>query len=223
MSFSARVRHAVAWRSREVAGRGRVLLESWLPHDWVYGSRYFAGIDSDAIQSAPAMADGIVRFCDPHSCIDIGCGTGAFLTAMRDRHSVTVRGLEYGAVAREYCRKRNLDVGTLDLSDSRLAIPPGSVDLVTSFEVAEHLPARLADRFVTLLTSARTTIIMSAAVPGQGGTGHVNEQPREYWIERIERQQFRYDPDGSRRLAEWWVAGGVTWWYSQNIAVYRPA
>ncbi|HEY4099437.1 MAG TPA: methyltransferase domain-containing protein [Gemmatimonadales bacterium] len=226
MSLRERTARALAWRAREVTERlpeqWRFALESWLPHNWVYGSSYFAAVDSDAVTSAGPMADGIARLCSPQRCVDVGCGTGAFLAALRDRHQVEVRGFEYGDVARQYCRSRALEVLPLDLSDAPLAIPPESVDLVTSFEVAEHLPARLADRFVETLTSARKTVVMSAAVPGQGGTGHVNEQPREYWIERMQQHRFRYDSEASRQLSEWWRADGATWWYWQNVAVYRP-
>jgi hypothetical protein len=38
-------------------------------------------------------------------------------------------------------------------------------------------------------------IVMTAAAPFQVGIHHVNLQPREYWIERIEDRGFKYDDD----------------------------
>ena len=36
---------------------------------------------------------------------------------------------------------------------------------------------------------------MTHAVPGQGGHHHVNCQPSEYWIERIEALGYSFLPD----------------------------
>jgi len=47
--------------------------------------------------------------------------------------------------------------------------------------VAEHLPSAAAETFVDNLVRHGRVILFSAAVPGQGGEQHVNEQPLEYW------------------------------------------
>jgi hypothetical protein len=52
--------------------------------------------------------------------------------------------------------------------------------MVTSFEVAEHIPERLEDRYVDMLCLLGNLIVISAATPGQGGMDHVNEQPHAY-------------------------------------------
>src|SRR5205085_8299510 len=54
-------------------------------------------------------------------------------------------------------------------------------DLVQSLEVAEHLPADKAEQFVDTLIEHGSMILFSAAVPGQGGENHINEQPISYW------------------------------------------
>jgi hypothetical protein len=51
-----------------------------------------------------------------------------------------------------------------------------TADLVLSIEVAEHLPGAWADRYVNFLYEiAKRAIVITAAIPGQGGTDHVNE------------------------------------------------
>jgi hypothetical protein len=55
-------------------------------------------------------------------------------------------------------------------------------DLAMSFEVAEHLPASRAAGFVASLVALAPAVLFSAAIPGQGGTGHINEQWPEYWV-----------------------------------------
>lgn len=48
-------------------------------------------------------------------------------------------------------------------------------DIVSTLEVAEHLPKERGESFVEDLTRLSDVILFSAAIPGQGGTNHVNE------------------------------------------------
>jgi len=67
-------------------------------------------------------------------------------------------------------------------------------DLVVSLEVAEHLPASAAEDFVASLVRHGSLVLFSAAIPGQGGTGHLNEQWQIYWVEAFARHGYRaYD------------------------------
>jgi hypothetical protein len=50
-----------------------------------------------------------------------------------------------------------------------------------SLECAEHLPAHRAAPLVEWLTKSAPIVVFSAAIPGQGGKGHINEQPPDYW------------------------------------------
>ena len=53
-----------------------------------------------------------------------------------------------------------------------------------AWDVAEHLESKHADFYVECLSSGNAKkLIFTAASPGQGGEGHYNEQPKEYWIE----------------------------------------
>lgn len=63
-------------------------------------------------------------------------------------------------------------------------------DLVQSLEVAEHLDASCADTFVANLVAHGALILFSAALPGQGGEHHVNEQPWEYWRGKFAMHEF---------------------------------
>ena len=70
-------------------------------------------------------------------------------------------------------------------------------DVVWSYEVAEHIHPKYTEAFLQTLTSHGPVVVMSAAQPGQGGLGHLNEQPLQYWIERLERRGFSYLADVS--------------------------
>jgi hypothetical protein len=65
---------------------------------------------------------------------------------------------------------------------------------VQSLEVAEHVPATAAQTFVDCLVAHAPVVLFSAAVPGQGGDNHVNEQPYEYWRSLFADRGYRmYD------------------------------
>lgn len=92
-------------------------------------------------------------------------------------------------------------------------------DLALSFELAEHLPERYADNLVDTLANAGDTIVMTAATPGQGGTHHVNEQPREYWYEKFQSRGFEYDSEAVQDLRSMIDVEESTW-IPDNIMVF---
>jgi SAM-dependent methyltransferase len=190
-------------------------------HDSIYDETYFSEIEGRAVASAPAMARTIREHFHPLSVIDVGCGTGALLVAFRDL-GCSVSGLEYAEAALRSCRERNLEVRKFDIERQVLKKPARS-DLAVSFEVAEHLPEKRADRFVELLCSLAPVIVCSAAKPDQPGMDHVNCQPQSYWIEKFERRGYRFDCVAADALRAQWRAQGVTGYYYDNVMAFRGA
>jgi cyclopropane fatty-acyl-phospholipid synthase-like methyltransferase len=188
-------------------------------HDQVYDVAYFDKLDAEASYAANNMAQSIVQLLNPSSVLDVGCGTGALLDALR-RYGVIVSGLEYSEAGLARCRQRGLAVQKFDIENHSLAAV-SRVEVVTSFEVAEHLPAACADKFVDLLVTLSDTIIMTAATPGQGGTDHVNEQPHEYWIDKIETRGFSFLRELSMDWRHRWSEAGIATFYYKNVMIFR--
>ena len=93
-------------------------------------------------------------------------------------------------------------------------------DLVMSLEVAEHLDSRFAPVFVESLVRHGDVVLYSAAVPGQGGNHHVNEQWPSYWVELFAEHDFRpYDV----LRGNLWGNPAVEWWYQQNCLIFASA
>jgi SAM-dependent methyltransferase len=186
-------------------------------HDDVYDEHYYANdVEGPADQAAPIMAGSIFTRYRPKSVIDVGCGTGALLAAFRER-GCAVTGLEYADSGIEYCRRRELPVRKFDIATDVLA---ERHNLVTSFEVAEHLPPWIADKFVDLLCGLAPIVIMSAATPGQGGRDHVNEQPHSYWKDKFKRRGYSFDEAASADLAERWRSAGAADFYHKNVMIF---
>ena len=85
------------------------------------------------------------------------------------------------------------------------------------FEVAEHLPPSHAKDLIHTLTSLSDVILFSAAIEGQGGTHHINEQMPEYWCELF--INHGYVPVDYLR-PKIWGNTKVTCWYQQNLLFY---
>lgn len=127
------------------------------------------------------------------SVLDVGCGEGH---AVRFFHRLGlvahgINGLDANV------RRALVPVAKHDLNAGPYCMP---VDLVWCCEVAEHIAEDKVDHLIDPLANGRV-VAMTHAVPGQAGHHHVNCQPREYWIARMEAKSYRLSPDLDTFLA----------------------
>ena len=97
-------------------------------------------------------------------------------------------------------------------------------ELVLCIEVAEHLPESAADVLCdTVAGHSSGLVVFTAAPPGQGGDGHINCQPKEYWDGRLKDRGLVYLPSESKHVSEGWKAilGTKMWWLYTNVMLYR--
>lgn len=192
-------------------------------YNMIYDADYYGcNLQDPAIRSVGTMSESIYSTFNPRSIIDVGCGRGALLDALRKR-GCDVLGLEYSEAALRLCRTQYLPVLKFNL-EKDIFIQRRVFDVAISMEVAEHLPARIADRYVELLTHLSPIIVFTAAPPGQGGrvgTDHVNEQPPSYWIAKFHQRGFQHNEALSRSWSEQWkAAGDVALCYYQNLMLF---
>lgn len=89
-------------------------------------------------------------------------------------------------------------------------------DLAICVEYAEHLPEARAASFIGDLTKLAPVIAFSAAIPGQGGVGHVNEQWPTYWEAHFAAVGYRMVDALRRRL---WTATSGPAYLAQNLFI----
>jgi 2-polyprenyl-3-methyl-5-hydroxy-6-metoxy-1,4-benzoquinol methylase len=133
--------------------------------------------------------DIIIKNYQPKTWLDVGCGTGSSLKYVK-KHGIKITGLENSELA---IKASNLNDVIRKCDLTQPVNLKNRFDLVWCYEVAEHLPEEAADTLIDTLTDHSDCIVLSAAVPGQGGEGHVNEQYSEYWILKMKDRGFIVD------------------------------
>lgn len=156
---------------------------------YAYNDEFFTYIEKGARRSAQLIVPLLANFFNVSSVLDVGCGRGIWLREWHNNGISDIVGLDGAYV-----------------DEAELAIPPERFvkcdlsqpfalqrrfGLVQSLEVAEHIIESCADVFVANLTAHGDIIVFSAAVPGQGGEFHVNEQPYGYWRDKFAAKGFR--------------------------------
>lgn len=166
-------------------------------------------------QAALEMLPFIFKFKKPKSIIDIGCGNGSWLQAAKECGVPMILGIDGIKV-----RSEELNIEENEFIQHDLTKPLNlnlTFDMAICLEVAEHLPETAAEVLVNSLTTLSDFILFGAAIPGQGGQFHINEQWPEYWHKKFKLRGYSaYDIIRS----EFWDNPNVFWWYKQNTIIY---
>lgn len=125
----------------------------------------------------------------PRSALDVGCGAGAWLSAHRELGVADGLGVDGDYVDRSVLL---IDESAFQPRDITQPFDLNrQFDLVQCLEVAEHVPTALSDVLVDNIVRHGSRVLFSAAVPGQGGEDHINEQPSEFWRDRFAARNYR--------------------------------
>jgi cyclopropane fatty-acyl-phospholipid synthase-like methyltransferase len=90
-------------------------------------------------------------------------------------------------------------------------------DWIISLEVAEHIPEKYEVVYLdNIFRHAKEGIILSWAVPGQGGLSHINKKPIEYVTKVMRDNGFKRDAEKTMKLQ----TSASLPWIKRNINVY---
>jgi len=150
----------------------------------------------------------IIRFAkrnNVHTVADVGCGDGSYANAL-NKAGIDCDGYD-GNISSPGIHK-----------DFAQPVNMPFYDLVISLEVGEHIPAEYEDTFIdNILNASKRFVILSWAVEGQGGIGHVNCHNNDYIIRKITNRWFTYKRRSSMRLRR----RSRLMWFKNTIMVYE--
>jgi hypothetical protein len=150
----------------------------------------------------------------PRSTADFGCGRGDYCGFFEKSGWHSVIGYEGTRHTDIQCEC----VKSVDLTERHDRYPR---DLVLCLETGEHIPEKYEAVFLDNVCSAvGGTLILSWAVPGQGGLGHVNCLTNEDVVSKVETRGLRLNR--ARTIA---LRGAAkTYWLKHTLMVFeRPA
>lgn len=166
------------------------------------------------IANGRMLAGVIYPIFKPKSVIDLGCGLGFFLSGMQSHGSMVlavdndwVKDLQTAVPLDTYTFH---DLNTPFKSSKRYA-------LATSFEVAEHLEPARSEPLVKELCALSDRVVFGAAIPRQGGKGHINLRWQSEWAEMFAAEGYDcYDAVRPAMVDQ----PESYFWFRQNALVY---
>jgi len=181
----------------------------------------------------PKVWDYLVAYAKPERVLDVGCGEGHAVKYFLDldpqslgrQFPLSVLGLEgcQEAADRKVCRHHCMRVHDFTTGPYVGTAYRWTWGLVWSCEFVEHVEEKYAENFLKMFDRG-VVVAMTHAFPGQGGYHHVNCQPTEYWVEKMELRGFKLDDEAtktSRRLEpdSHWARSGLIF---RNLLFRQP-
>ena len=185
----------------------------------IYDQKFFNNTFKFENSSAKAFVAILIKHFAPKSVVDIGCGIGIYLTEFKT-NNIEVIGFDGSPAA----ISGSLMGDKIKLHDLCQQLKLNrQFDLCLCLEVAEHLEKNCAPTLIQTLTSLSSTIIFTAATPGQGplSLGHINEQPPEYWQKLFKQKNFILNKKLTEKIRRKMIDEKVVWWLTKNLMIFE--
>lgn len=167
------------------------------------------------LESAQRILPPLLELFCAKSVVEVGCGIGHMSLVAQRSGAQEVLALDGPWTNRAELLIDQERFRPIDLSEP---LELGRrFDLAICLEVAEHLPAASAATLIASLVKAADVVMFGAAIPFQGGAGHINERWQSYWRDLF--AEHRYRPFDLVRPRHW-NDRQIHYWYRQNTLVY---
>lgn len=180
-----------------------------------YTESFYKSQMDESLASARIVAPLLLAHMPVKSVVDVGCGIGTWSSVFLQEGVTDVLGLDG-----EYVEKSRLLIPEENFKSCNLQekiILDKKFDLAISLEVIEHLEMNQGKALVETLTTLAPVIMFSGAIPGQGGTNHINEQWQSHWAEEFSNHDYAVY-DSIRPII--WGNENVYTCYKQNILLF---
>lgn len=144
----------------------------------------------------PLVAKLAKVFSTDQAIRDFGCGDAYYITKLF-KQGYSVFGYD------GFIPKANEIPALCTILDLSKRIPMFFRGQVLSLEVGEHIPAEFEDVFLdNLVTACSSRMVLSWAIPGQGGLGHVNCHDNTHVIKKMAKRGFKINVSLTEFLRE---------------------
>jgi len=168
------------------------------------------------------VGNNIYKKLKPQSIIDLGCGVGSYLEGAFKAGCEDIKGIEisYDDVQKYIVNSIFPYISYGDITENILI--KEKFDCVLSIEVAEHIDPQKTDNFIkSLINCSKKHIILTAAPPGQRGTGHINLREKSFWIKAIEEKGAVYNEELVEQFKNKWKEFNVPKYILKNLMVFE--
>ena len=165
-----------------------------------YDNKFYETLSQRCRPWQEYIGASIIKHYTFRSAIDLGCGSGYYLHGMF-KEGARVKGYEYSFEACKLYIPPSI-LAYISYADLGEKLNEDKYDFAMSIEVAEHLAENKSDIFMDNLCSLSDTILFSASsrddkkCQGWGnkgeGWGHLNPQPKQYWIDKFTNRRYCY-------------------------------
>jgi SAM-dependent methyltransferase len=181
----------------------------------LYDAEFFDRHRDGSRRSAAITVPLLIDLFEPRSVLDVGCATGVWLSVFREHGVDDILGIDGPWVEKGHPEIPDNLFREYDLTQP-ISLER-TFDLALCLEVAEHLPAEAAPGLVQSLTALAHVVVFSAAIPGQGGEGHINERWPSFWSKCFAAHGYVCFSILRQRL---WSSDAVEFWYRQNMLCF---
>lgn len=142
---------------------------------------------------------------------DFGCGPGRYVNAFQNI-GINATGIDGNPITSTIpnCLVQDL-TGTFQMDP---------VDFLLCLEVGEHIPKEFEETLLSQIDNHlnfKGTLVLSWAIEGQGGFGHVNCQNNGYVIKTITDRGYEFMPAESNMLR----SEASLSWFKNTILVFK--
>ncbi len=169
-------------------------------------------------QSGRHLADVVYEMFHPRNCIDLGGGTFSFANRLAER-GVLVTATGYPACCSEFAGP---DIRFLAADLSKPIALRRRFEMVTSWEVFEHIPEKFERVLVRTVTQLAQRWALLSIDPSTWGHGHVNCKSKGYWRKLFGEAGLIFEPQITKELSiKVFLQNQITSKaYARNLSVY---
>jgi hypothetical protein len=160
-----------------------------------------------------SLSKAIIEFISKNkyqTLYDLGCGLGNYVSEIK-KSGFVIEGYDGNPYT------ETLTNGLCKVLDLSKPQKFEMRDCTISLEVGEHIPKEFEDIYINNLCESSENLILSWAIEGQGGYGHVNCRNNDWVIWMMKQWGYGYN----KKNSEYFRDASTLSWFKDTIMVFK--